>query len=66
MSIVEKLKQNGYTKIVEITNWEIYYRNSSNYHYYFWNVDDYYLKLICNFELPTEELQKIVDGAKIK
>ena len=58
--------EKGYKKIVEITNWEIYYRYSSPYHYYFWNVGDYYLKLVCDLELPIEELQKIVDGAKIK
>ncbi len=58
--------ENGYTKIVEITNWEIYYKSSPKIYYYFWNVGDYYLKIGSDFELPIEELQKIVGGAKIK
>ena len=58
--------EKGYKKIVEITNWEIYYRTSPERNYYFWNVGNYYLRIVCNFELPTEELQKIVGGAKIK
>lgn len=58
--------ENGYTKIVEIKNYDVYFRNSNERYYYIWYKEHHSLRLISDNEIPTEELQKIVDGAKIK
>lgn len=58
--------EEGYTKIVDIKNHEVYYRNTSYANYYHWNDGKYSMRLISDFELSTDELQQIIDGVKTK
>ena len=58
--------ENGYAKILGINNLDIYYRYSLEQHYYFWSNEGHDFGLISNIELPTEEVEKIVIGAKKK
>ena len=58
--------ESGYTKLVEIENRNVYFRQTADRYCYIWNIEDYSLRLISNAKIPSEELQKIVDGAKIK
>ncbi len=58
--------ENGHTKIEEIDALDIYYRQSFEQHYYFWNNGDYCFELSSNLKLPIGEITKIVDGVKKK
>ena len=54
--------ENGYAKITEIHNYEIYYRYANNYHYYFWNNGKYSMGLISSQKLYNEEIFLILQG----
>lgn len=56
--------ENGYTKIGEIDTVDVYYRYSFERHYYFWRSEDYCFELNSELQLSTEEVEKIVTGAK--
>lgn len=58
--------ENGYTLVMEIENPEVYYKNAQNRHYYIWNDGKYAMTFISTFELPTEELQLMINNVKIK
>ena len=56
--------ENGYTIVVGITDYSVYYRKSNDAHYYLWNDGRYAMKLTATKELSIEELQSIIDGMR--
>lgn len=54
--------ENGYTKIVDIQNYEIYYKFADKYHYYLWNDGKYALSLRSSVKLSNEDIMLILDG----
>lgn len=58
--------ENGYNRIVDIKNCDVYYKQTAEHNCYLWNDGQYSLRLISESELSVEELQKIINGANIK
>lgn len=58
--------EKGYKKIIEITFFDVYYEKASKHNCYFWNDGKYSLRITTSLELSIEELQKIIDGVKVK
>lgn len=58
--------ENGYTKIVDIIDYDVYHKRNKDHSYYIWNDGEYSFALISKMELSNEELQKIIDGIKMK
>ena len=58
--------ENGYSKILTVNTYDIYYRRTSASHFYIWN-DNYYSLLIrSSAELTNEELIKIINGITVR
>ena len=58
--------ENGYTKMVDIKEYEIYHKSTDGNHYYLWNDGKYSMRLISTNELLSQEVQLIVEGLAIK
>lgn len=58
--------ENGYTRIIDIQKYEIYYKSTDGNHYYLWNDSKYSMRLISTTELPSKEIQLIVEGIALK
>ena len=52
--------ERGYSKIVEIEYYNVYYRYTETYHCYIWNDGKYSLSLRSNQNLSTEEIELII------
>lgn len=58
--------ENGYTKIVDISIYDVYYKKTKQQTYHMWNDGKFSLVLISKTELSNEELKLIIDGIKTK
>ena len=58
--------ENGYTKLDDIQNSEVYYRNTVTRHYYLWNDGKYTIMLMSTIEMSDDELMLIIGGIKAK
>ena len=58
--------ENGYTKIVDISIYDVYYKKTKQQTYYMWNDGKFSLVLISKIALPDEELKLIIEGIKTK
>lgn len=56
--------ENGYTKLVNISRYDMYYKCTKGRKYYLWNDGKYMFSLISDIELPTDELNLIMEGIK--
>ena len=58
--------ESGYSKIVDIDNYDIYYRNTDTYHCYVWRDDKYSFKINSATFLSNEEMVLVLNGITIK
>ena len=58
--------ESGYTKILDVENYEVYYRNTDKKHFYIWNDGKYSLKLFSNTEMTNNEILLLIKGIVIK
>ncbi len=58
--------ESGYTKIVEVENYEVYYRSADKKHCYIWNDGKYSMKLSSITEFSNDEIILLVEGIVIK
>ena len=58
--------ENGYSLTIKINNYNIYYKNLSNYHFYLWNDGKYSMTISLYKTISTEELRLIINGIKEK
>lgn len=58
--------EKGYSRINEISNYEIYHRYTNRNHLYVWSDSKYSMYLKSNIKLSTEELLLILSGITIK
>lgn len=58
--------ESGYSKIVEIEEYEVYYRFTDNNYHYVWNDGKCAMKLKSNTKLSNEEIVLILNGASTK
>ncbi len=58
--------ENGYTLILDIQKYNVYYKSTSSRHYYIWNDGKYAMSLFSTVELSTNELQYIINGVQTK
>lgn len=58
--------ENGYMLVMDIENPEVYYKKTQDRHCYIWNDGKYSMTFISTFELPTEELQLMINSVKTK
>ena len=54
--------ESGYTRIIDIQEYEIYYKYTNNNHHYIWNDGKYSMKLKSSEELPLAQITLILDG----
>lgn len=58
--------ESGYSKIVEMQEYNMYYRYTGKYHNYIWNSSKYTFQIKSNHKLLNEEIVRILDGLTIK
>ena len=58
--------ESGYTKILEVEDYEIYYRSTDKKHFYIWNDGKYSIKLSSSTELSNDTIISMVRGIEIK
>ena len=58
--------ESGYTKILDVENYEIYYRSTDKKHFYIWNDGKYSIKLSSSTELSNDIIISVVKGIVIK
>lgn len=58
--------ETGYSRIMEIENYEIYYRTANGFHWFVWNNGKYSIQLRSNIRLSNDKLIKIIEGIKTK
>lgn len=56
--------EHGYSKVMELENVEIYYKNTSQLNHYIWSDSVYLMKLSFDIELQESELIKIIQGIR--
>lgn len=59
-------RENGYSQINEIEDYEVYYRFTGTNHVYVWGIENYSMKIKSSVELSSDELILIIDKIKIK
>ena len=58
--------ESGYSRIVEIEEYEVYYRFVNDLHCYIWNDGKYSLQIRGTTQLSTEEIALVLNGITIK
>ena len=58
--------ESGYSKILEIEEYDIYYRFTETYHCYVWNDEKYSMKLKATQKVSNEDIVLILEGITIK
>ena len=58
--------EEGYSRINEVTDYEVYYRYTNENHVYVWNDNKYSIKLKSSVELPILEIRMILNGITTK
>ena len=58
--------EKGYSQIVGVNNYDVYYRSTDTFHYYIWNDSKYALSLRSIVPLSNETIILIIEGITIK
>ncbi len=58
--------ESGYSKIIDVEKYDVYYRYNDTYHSYIWNDSKYALRLKSSTPLSIETITLIIDGIVIK
>ena len=58
--------ENGYSKILTVNTYNIYYRYTSTKHIFVWTDNNYSLFICSNTKLSNDELIKIINGITVK
>ncbi len=58
--------EQGYSKITEIEEYEVYYRYNNHNHIYVWNDDNHSFSIMSNQEMLNEEIVLIINGIRKK
>ena len=58
--------ENGYSRIVEIDEYEVYYRFIGENHLYIWNNEKYSINIKSSTQLSNEEIVLMLDGITTK
>lgn len=58
--------ESGYSQIVDVEKYDVYYRYTDTYHCYIWNDSKYALKLKSSVPLSNETILLIIEGIVIK
>ena len=58
--------EKGYSEIIDIEKYDVYYRYTDTYHCYIWNDSKYALKLKSNIPLSNETILLIIEGLVIE
>lgn len=58
--------ESGYSKIIDVENYDVYYRYNDAYHSYIWNDSKYALRLKSSTPLSIETIILIIEGIVIK
>lgn len=58
--------ESGYSKIVDILGYEVYFRDSTQYKNYIWTDGKYSFLIRTDAELSNSEIVAIIDGIKVK
>ena len=58
--------ESGYSKIIDVENYNVYYRYNDAYHSYIWNDSKYALRLKSSTPLSIETIILIIEGIVIK
>lgn len=56
--------EGGYSQIIKIEEYDVYYRFTYEYYNYVWSNDKYSFLLVSNQELSNEEIELIIKGIK--
>lgn len=56
--------ESGYSKILEIEEYDVYYRYTERYHTYIWNDGKYSFTILSNQKITQEEIVLIINGIK--
>ena len=56
--------ETGYKQIVDISRYDVYYKVTKGRSYYLWNDGTYMFSLTSDVEIPTNELNLIIEGIK--
>ena len=59
-------RENGYTEIIKVNDYSIYYKKTKEYNNYLWNDGKYTFKLVSSNELSLENINLIVIGISTK
>ena len=58
--------EEGYSRIEEISDYEIYYRYTNKNHVYVWNIGKYSMKLKSSVKIPLSEIAMVLNGITAK
>lgn len=58
--------ESGYSKIVDIEEYEVYCRYNSHNYIYIWNNDKYLFSIMSNQKISNEDIVLIIDGITIR
>ena len=58
--------ESGYSQIVDVNKYDVYYRSTDTFHYYIWNDSEYALTLRSTAPLSNETIILIIEGITIK
>ena len=58
--------ENGYNLLFNSNGFDVYYKNTSEYHFYLWNDGEYSLLITSNNKLSNEETQTVINNLTIK
>ena len=58
--------ESGYSQIVGVNKYDVYYRSTDTFHYYIWNDSKYALTLRSTVPLSNETIILIIEGITIK
>ena len=68
--IIEGSKQvvdsDGYSRFLDLVNFDIYYRFTGDAHIYVWSDEKYWLILMLENEMPNKEIISIIEGITAK
>ena len=58
--------ENGYNLLLNNNEFDIYYKNTPEYHFYLWNDGNYSLLITSNNKISNEEIQAIINNLTTK
>ena len=58
--------ESGYSELIKLNDYTVYYKCTSNRHYYVWTDEIYVMQLKSSTQLTDYEIQQIINGIVIK